>query len=198
MKLIFAVLVLSMAQPAGAQEEQGYDRQGEAPQNSYAAGTIWGQFHRNGYAQASTPLRGPEAGDSIDVQRIAVPGQGGTPTQMHISARYPDGSVTAWSTNLTHIIKARVKGPVFEFADALQINRRALDLNILWNMTLARGNKTFVPSAKTRCVLRFGEADPKNPMPKCAGGNFRPATGNQGCGNRAESDLRWLDYFCNG
>jgi hypothetical protein len=43
---------------------------GAAPNNPFAAGTVWGQFHRNGYAQASTPLREPEANDNIEVQRL--------------------------------------------------------------------------------------------------------------------------------
>jgi hypothetical protein len=151
---------------AAAYAQTNFDRQGAAPDNPYAAGNVWGQFHRNGYAQASTPYRGPEAGDRIDVQRIKIPGRGGTPTQMHISERYSDGSYTAWSTNLTHIIKARVKGDRFEIADAYQITGRPGEFNIHWNMTLAKGNKAFVPSPKTRSILKFGEADPHDPGSK--------------------------------
>ncbi|MGF1544709.1 MAG: hypothetical protein ACFB00_09445 [Parvularculaceae bacterium] len=149
---------------ASAQSE--LDRRGEAPANPYAAGDVWGQFHRNGYAQAATTARGPEAGDAFDVQYIAVPGRGGAPTQMHISEAYPDGSRTAWSTTLTHIVKARIKGEAFELADAYEITGRALDWNIHWNMQLARGNTAFVPSPNTREILRFGEAADESPMSK--------------------------------
>jgi hypothetical protein len=160
------LLSLTLALPNIAVAQDNLDRKGEAPANPSSASTIWGQFHRNGYAQASTPLRGPEPGDSIEIQRVEIPGRGGTPTQMHISDTYPDGSVTAWSTNLTHIIKARAKGSTFELADAYQITKNVLDFNIHWNMTLAKGNKAFVPSPKTRSILRFGEADPRDPMSK--------------------------------
>jgi hypothetical protein len=85
---------------------------------------------------------------------------------MHISDTYPDGSVTAWSTNLTHIVKARAKGATFELVDAYEITTKVTDFNILWNMTLGHGNKAFVPSPKTRSILRFGDADPNDPMSK--------------------------------
>jgi hypothetical protein len=163
MKILASTLLLCASMLSGKSE---HDEQGAAPDNPYAAGNVWGQFHRNGYAQAGTPLRGPEAGDRIEVQRIKIPGRGGTPTQMHISERYPDGSYTAWSTNLTHIIKARVKGERFEIADAYEITKRVMDFNVHWNMTLARGNKAFVPSPKTRSILKFGEADPRDPNSK--------------------------------
>jgi hypothetical protein len=162
-KMLFPALLLSAV---GASAKGPFDDQGAAPANPQAAGTVWGQFHRNAYAQASTPLRGPEAGDTIEVQRIKIPGRGGTPTQMHISEVYPDGSYTAWSTNLTHIIKARVKGAQFELADAYQITKRVTDFNLHWNMTLAKGNKAFVPSPNTRSILKFGEADPSDPGSK--------------------------------
>jgi hypothetical protein len=145
-----------------------FDSVGAAPDNPFAAGTVWGQFHRNGYAQAATPLRGPEKGDRFEVQRITIPGNGGTPTQMHISEEYQDGSFTAWSTNLTHLIKARVKGTDFVLVDAFEMTSKVTDFNVHWNMTLAKGNKAFVPSPKTRSILKFGEVDRRDPMSKIA------------------------------
>jgi hypothetical protein len=159
--LISCLMATCLQTPAIAQSQ--LDRQGEAPANPYSASDVWGQFHRNGYAQAATPLRGPEAGDRIEMQSVRLPGRGGTPTQMHISGAYPDGSRTAWSTTLTHLVKLRVKDDLFELADAYEINPRARDWNIIWNMTLAKDNKAFVPSPKTRQILRFGEADPADP-----------------------------------
>ncbi|PNY80152.1 hypothetical protein [Deinococcus koreensis] len=138
------------------------DRAGEAPINPWSADPVWGQFHRNGYAQAATTARGPEAGDRLQVQYVAVPGSGGAPTQMHLSAPYPDGSRTAWSTTLTHIVKARVRGATFELAGAYEI-AALRELNVAWNMTLGRGNKAYVPSPRDRAILRFGDADPRDP-----------------------------------
>jgi hypothetical protein len=151
-----------LAQPG--RQPTPLDRLGEAPSNPFAADPMWGLFHRNNYAQAATLERGPEPGETFTTQYVSIPGNGGAPTQMHISAPYPDGSRTAWSTNLTHIVKARVRGDAFELAGAYQITPRVQDFNIHWNMTLGKGNKAFVPSPKERSILRFGDADPQDPM----------------------------------
>jgi hypothetical protein len=152
------------APPIPAQPE--FDRAGEAPNNPFAAQSPWGQFHRNAYAQASTPLRGPEPGDRLEAQFLPISGWGGTPTQMHLSERYPDGSRTAWSTTINSIVKTRIKGDRFEFASGYRMEPTANLLNpsIHWNMQLGRGNKAFVPDPKDRAILRFSEQDPNDPM----------------------------------
>jgi hypothetical protein len=134
--------------------------QGQAPQNPYAAQSPWPHFHRNSYAQASSELRGPEATDPLEMQHIGLIAQGGTPTQMHISERYPDGSRTVWSTTLTSVIKARVHGPEFALVDTYRMDASFLSFNVHWNMQLGRGNKAFVPDPKNRAILRFGDANP--------------------------------------
>lgn len=160
---VIALVIVSCTMPHAASAQTPLDMEGEAPANPFAAGDVWGQFHRNGYAQASTTGRGPEPGDAMDVQYIHLPGRGGAPTQMHISDAYPDGSRTAWSTNLTHLFKVHVDGDRFELVDAFEITPRALDWNIHWNMQLAVGNTAFVPSPNTREILKFGEADDTDP-----------------------------------
>jgi hypothetical protein len=134
------------------------------PVNPWAANSPWPQFHRNGFAQASTPEAGPELNARIEVQTINFPGTG-TPTQMHLSERYPDGSRTAWSTTLNSIVKARVRGNQFEAVDSLRISRSKMPVSY-WNMQLARGNKAFVPDPQNRAILRFGDSNPRDPMSK--------------------------------
>jgi hypothetical protein len=142
---------------------------GEAPANPYAADSPWPHFHRNSYAQAASPLPGPQGGDTLRMQHVDLPDhRGGTPTQMHISERYPDGSRTVWSTTLTSLVKARVAGESFELADIYTITPRALDFNVHWNMQLGRGNKAFVPDPNNRSILRFGDTDPQDPRSKIA------------------------------
>jgi hypothetical protein len=157
---VFSLLIATS--PAIAQSD--LDRAAEAPLNPYAAQSPWGQFHRNAYAQASTPLRGLEPGEQIEVQYLPLPRWGGTPTQMHISERYPDGSRTVWSTTLTSLVKARVKGDQFTFAAGYRFERSLLNFNIHWNMQLGRGNKAFVPDPNNRAILRMGERNPSDPM----------------------------------
>jgi hypothetical protein len=141
-------------------------RLSEVPQNPYAAQSPWPHFHRNSYAQASSELHGPQAGDQLEMQYIALPAQGGTPTQMHISERYPDGARTVWSTTLTSVIKARVSGPEFALVDTYRMDATFLSFNVHWNMQLGRGNKAFVPDPKNRAILRFGDADPRDSKSK--------------------------------
>ncbi len=133
------------------------------PINPYAADSPWPQFHRNSHAQASTSLAGPQPGDSLQAQSIEFVRGVGTPTQMHVSERYPDGSRTLWSTTLNSIVKARVRGETFELAHIHRIHE-GMGLTAYWNMQLARGNQAFVPDPRTRALLRFGDSDPKNPM----------------------------------
>jgi hypothetical protein len=167
MRTVFAILSIAVqltctsafAQPAAT---------GEAPQNPYAAQSPWPHFHRNSYAQAASELRGPEPGEVLEAQRIAIGRQGGTPTQMHISERYPDGSRTVWSTTLTSVIKARVHGPEFELVDTYRMDATALSFNVHWNMQLGRGNKAFVPDPKNRAILRFGDANPRDARSRIA------------------------------
>jgi hypothetical protein len=135
----------------------------EPPANPWAADSPWPQFHRNSHAQAASPLAGPRAGEVLVAQTIRAPAGTGTPTQMHLSERYPDGSRTAWSTTLNSIVKARVSGDRFEIADVLRLHRGP-GLVSYWNMQLARGNKAFVPNPRERSIMRFGDSDPDDPM----------------------------------
>jgi hypothetical protein len=141
---------------------------GDAPSNPFAAQSPWPHFHRNSYAQAASPLPGPQAGDRLQMQYIDLPLTGGTPTQMHISEKYPDGSRTVWSTTLTSVIKARVAGPDFDLVDTYRMDFTALSFNSHWNMQLGRGNKAFVPDPNRRAIVRFGDADPADPRSKIA------------------------------
>lgn len=162
MGLIASPIGLLAVVPAMAQAE--LDLNGKAPANPYAAQSPWGPFHGDSYAQAASSWRGPEAGDTLDVQHISLRGWGGTPTQMHLSERYPDGSRTAWSTTLTSIVKAKVQGDEFVFAGGYKMDERILEGSVHWNMQLGAGNKAFVPDPKNRAILRFGDRDPSNPM----------------------------------
>jgi hypothetical protein len=133
------------------------EAEGMAPSNPWAADSPWPHFHRNGYAQAASPLRGPEAGDRLRIAFVSIPGRGGAPTQMHLSSRYPDGARAAWSTNLTHVVKARFRGTEFELVQALQLKERVFPVSAFWNMQLARNDQAFVPDPLNRRLLRFGD-----------------------------------------
>jgi hypothetical protein len=83
---------------------------------------------------------------------------------MHLSEAYPDGSRTAWSTNLSGVMKVRIRGERFEYSGGYVLTPRVRDWSIHWNMQLARGNKAFVPDSVNRTIVRFGERDSRDPM----------------------------------
>lgn len=169
--LFTAWLAIAQKQPDAQTQEHTknqlqsqLEQAGKAPVNNYAARSPWPQFHGDGYAQAASGLRGLEAGDTLEVQEISLPGWGGTPTQIHLSERYPDGSRTAWSATLTSVVKAKINSDEFTFAGGYKIEDRPLGGSVHWNMQLGAGNKAFVPDPKNRSILRFGERDSNDPM----------------------------------
>ncbi|MEO0419482.1 MAG: hypothetical protein AAF249_11485 [Pseudomonadota bacterium] len=147
--------------------ERSRDNEGAPPRNPFAADSPWPQFHRNAYAQGSTPYPGPTASDAIDVQFVPLPREfrrGGAPTQMHLSESYPDGSRTAWSTNLFGVVKARIKGDTFEWASGYKMANRVFGGTVPWNMQLGAGNMAFVPDTRQRAILKVGDVNPSDPM----------------------------------
>ena len=140
---------------------------GAPPRNPFAANSPWPQFHRNAYAQGSTPYPGPTAADTIEVQTAPLSREfrrGGAPTQMHLSEVYPDGSRTAWSANLFGVVKARIKGDQFEFVGGYKMGNRVIGGTIPWNMQLGRGNIAFVPDTANRSIIKVGDRDLSDPM----------------------------------
>lgn len=73
----------------------------DPPLNPYLGDSPWPQGgHRNNYRQASTPLRGPEAGDTLVVDSVAIPkgwlvGSGTSPW-LSLGHEYSDGSRAIW------------------------------------------------------------------------------------------------------
>jgi hypothetical protein len=98
-------------------------------------------------------------------QFVRLPGGVGTPTQMHLSARYPDGSRTLWSTTLNSLVKARVSDTQFELVDVLRLHR-GRRMVAYWNMQLGRGNAAFVPDPRERAIRRIVDQNPADSRSK--------------------------------
>ncbi|MBC2713765.1 MAG: hypothetical protein HF978_00450 [Desulfobacteraceae bacterium] len=79
----------------------------EPPTNSYLANSPWPMSHRNPYCQGSSPLRGPEASDTLGVDFSLV---GMAPITLNFSAPYPDGKQYIRASSVTNISKADPNG----------------------------------------------------------------------------------------
>ncbi|MEM7574990.1 MAG: T9SS type A sorting domain-containing protein [Bacteroidota bacterium] len=93
----------------------------DPPLNPFLAESPWPIYHRNNYAQSSTCLRGPEAGDSLRV--IAKTGiQGSTSPWTYLSDSYPNGERVLIQSNATHFFKITDQGGQLETVDSIRID----------------------------------------------------------------------------
>lgn len=134
------------------------DEQARAiPVNPHLADSPWPIYHRNTYAQASTPLRGLEPQDSFDIDVLNTNIDGASPwTQL--SETYPDGTRVVWGATVTHVFKATANQDSFELIDSYRIDRNRLSNH--WNLIVLSGNKIIVPDPWQRKIYKFAEADP--------------------------------------
>jgi hypothetical protein len=99
----------------------------EAPHNPAMGRGGWSVYHRNNYAQASAPGRGPEPGDRIDVQVLRTPGDVSPWTVL--GAARSDGAQLAWGSSRWGVWKALLQGPRFELAGSMALARGRFDFD---------------------------------------------------------------------
>lgn len=158
--------------------------QNEPPLNAFLADSPWPVFHRNAYAQASTPLRGPEPGDELEVQFIKVeridplgpPFALATTPWLPLSSRYPDGCRAAFGSGLNTVTKTLVCGETFELVDQISFHTLnpnspieylpLVTLGSRWANFLLSGNRFVVPDPDHRQIWVFADEDPSDPRSK--------------------------------
>ena len=69
----------------------------EPPCNPALADSPWSASHRAGFAQASSPLAGPAAGQPVTTAHTTL---GSVPIVIDFTARYPDGGRNAWASTV--------------------------------------------------------------------------------------------------
>jgi hypothetical protein len=129
------------------------------PRNQYLADSPWPIYHRDNYAQASTPIRGPEAGDQLEIQTIPTQLNGASPWS-NLSQTYADGTQTVWGSTLTHVFKILIDGENWQLIDSQEIS--GLD-SISWNNLLLEDNKLIVADPEERILYRLADSDPNDP-----------------------------------
>ncbi len=68
---------------------------GEPPCNPFLADGPWASSHRASYAQGSSPLEAPRAGEALSSEHIYL---SGSPITLVFSGRYPDGGRAIWGS----------------------------------------------------------------------------------------------------
>lgn len=131
----------------------------EVPANPYLGDSPWPIFHRNAYAQASTPLRGPEPGDTFTVDVLHTDIGGPSPWTL-LSESYADGTRVIWGGTTTHVFKAVARGDQFELVDSYRIDRNRFSFH--WNLAILKGNKVIVADRGRNRYYKFADADPKD------------------------------------
>lgn len=151
--------VLDVSEPAVRENEvaQQPQRSGEVPVNTYLGDSPWPIFHHSTYAQASTSLRGPEAGDSVEVDVLRTNLGGPSPWTL-LSESYADGTRVIWGGTTTHVFKAVANEGSFELIDSYRIDRDRFSFH--WNLAILRDNKVIVADRGQNRYYKFADADP--------------------------------------
>lgn len=131
----------------------------EIPVNTYLGDSPWPIFHRNPYAQASTPLRGPEPEDSFTIDVLNTDIGGPSPWTL-LSESYADGTRVIWGGTTTHVFKAVANQGAFELIDSYRIDRDRFSFH--WNLALLKGNKIVVADRGQNRYYKFADADPED------------------------------------
>lgn len=139
-----------------------------APRNPALADSPWPVFHHDSYAQAASSLRGPEAGDRIEVQTLDTDLAGASPWTL-FSARYPDGARAVYGATLRGVYKARIDGAAFDMIDIWEPERwRGLlrSASVMYNIALLRDGALLVPDPRRRRFFKLVDEDPRDSRSK--------------------------------
>ena len=146
---------------------------GDPPVNPYLADSPWPIWHRNLYAQASSPLDAPTAADAaaglITKAFVPLPTNGATelggPSPWsQISTRYPDGSRIVWQSNQTQVWKLIENGATFEIAGNYVLDAQGRILNPHWAIMILADGHVLVSDASKRLLYELADnpVDPRS------------------------------------
>jgi hypothetical protein len=112
----------------------------DPPANPFIANSPWPIMHRNTFAQQSTCLRGPQAGDSLLVRFCRAP-FARTSTWLYYTEKYPNGKRAILGSSATHLFKAVDDDLGVRVIDSLRLDFNTLDYS--WNHLLLR-NRVWI------------------------------------------------------
>jgi len=103
------------------------------PDNPFIPDTPWPTYHKNSFAQASTCLPGPAAGDMLQVIHGNTPFNRASPW-LYFTEKYQNGQRALLGTNASHAFKSYFDGNQFRTIDSLRIDFDLFDFG--WNFLL--------------------------------------------------------------
>jgi hypothetical protein len=109
--------------------------QDDPPANPFIAQSPWPIMHRNSFAQQSTCLQAPQAGDSLSVRFCRAP-LGRISTWLYYTEKYANGKRAILGSSATHLFKAVDDSLGLRVIDSLRIDFNVLDYS--WNHLLLR------------------------------------------------------------
>ena len=134
----------------------------QVPVNPQHAVPLWGVYHGNSYAQASTPARGPEPGDVLGAEHVPAGSVDGPSPWTLLGVPYADGSQPIWGSTLNFVTKV-VRRPDGSIE---HVDNERIDFNpfsVSYN-ALALADGSFVTTdSDDRRLLRYGDAPPGGP-----------------------------------
>ncbi len=130
----------------------------EPPMNPYLADSPWPMMHRNNYAQASTPVKGPAAGENLKVGSVELKGR--VSPWVYFSEMYPNGKRVTWSSTTTAVTKTVSGANGLTNVATYSITRKWFNFSP-WGHILLKGNQLLVSDGKTVYIL--GDAEAGNP-----------------------------------
>ena len=140
----------------------------DPPLNSFLADSPWPIYHRNNYTQASTCIKGPEAGDSLAVKaRTNI--AGGTSPWVYLTDPYPNGERALLQSNATYIFKFIDDGTEIVAVDSIRIDFDFIT-SFGWNFLLTKDKIWYTYDPKydpeeeefTR-LFKIGDVDNQDP-----------------------------------
>jgi hypothetical protein len=100
----------------------------DPPPNPYIAHSPWPIMHRNSFAQQSTCLRSPQAGDSLYVRWTRTPFNR-TSTWLYYTEKYSNGKRAILGSSSTHVFKAVDDSLGLRVIDSLRLDFNLLDFS---------------------------------------------------------------------
>jgi hypothetical protein len=132
----------------------------EPPLNPFLPNSAWPTIHRNNANQASTCLRGPEPGDTLEITTTPLPGQQSASSWLFWSDAYPDGTRALYGGSVNFLLKAVPSPTGFELVEKRPTNADALDLSRLTHIALSNHRRV---STAGREILFWKDVDESSP-----------------------------------
>lgn len=124
--------------------------------NPHLAKTPWPIFHGNMWAQGTTPLRGPEPQDRLDVQFVKTRGAS---SWIQFGPSYADGSRPLWGGTMNSVFKLVARGDRFVKADEIELPGKSIS-----DCFILSDGRYVTCDRDRRRILVFEDAEPGNPM----------------------------------